>query len=244
MSWLVLIGNYRSFSSSLLSFFHLYPRSHQLITTWKTNLPPSMCSLHKDSGVINTFTHKTTVIPAFLQGSEVRDQAQQQQPLPLQHLVYERTAYLCLCCCYSGITFFYFSKSSVAAIRLYVSSQRDIKGGWGIPAVLSLCLLEKPRSVSWVKGSSQHLLSPWGGRSYRLSLCAVQHRGCEYYILLFNCDIKCGVPTAGESTYLMWQIFKLLLRPPSLTLESFHVLHKCVNTMEPLWKSNKYLKSQ
>lgn len=33
-------------------------------------LPPSMCSL-QDSGVINTFTHKTTVIPAFLQGSEV-----------------------------------------------------------------------------------------------------------------------------------------------------------------------------
>lgn len=44
-----------------------------------------MCSLHKDSGVINTFTHKTTVTPAFLQGSEVRDQAQQQQPCSLFH---------------------------------------------------------------------------------------------------------------------------------------------------------------
>lgn len=111
------------------------------------------------------FTLKTTVIPAFLQGSEVpcvtklSNSSLEASSTPGSTLFMKGWPI----CAFAVVT-----KRSVTTIRLYVSSQEDIKGGWGIPAILSLCLLEKPRSVSWVKGSSQHLLSPWGGRGYGL----------------------------------------------------------------------------
>lgn len=70
------------------------------------------------------------------------DPAQPQRPCRCslihsrEQLVYKSSASLCLWCCYAEIRFFYCSKRSVIAIRVCISSQKDIKGRWSILVIL------------------------------------------------------------------------------------------------------------
>lgn len=83
-----------------------------------------------------------TMISCVPTGGYLCDPVQHQRPCRCslihsrEQLVYKGSASLCLWCCYAEIRFFYCSKRSVIAIRVYISSQKDIKGRWSILVIL------------------------------------------------------------------------------------------------------------
>lgn len=172
-----------------------------------------MCSL-QDSGVINTFTHKTTVIPAFLQGSEVpcvtklSNSSLAASSTPGSALFIKGRPTSAFAVVTAGLDFFIFQRALLLPSGFMFHHKETSKAEEEFQPSF-LCAYW--RNPDLCLGFSASPFSMRREELRALSLCAVQHRGYEYYILLFNCDIKFGVPTAGESTYLMWQIFTVFL---------------------------------
>lgn len=132
----------------------LSAQSHELCICHDAQLTPQQWCSHQTRNneiiaalLLKTCADKEWMIPRAPIGrrSPVAppcDPAQPQRPCRCslihsrEQLVYKSSASLCLWCCYAEIRFFYCSKRSVIAIRVCISSQKDIKGRWSILVIL------------------------------------------------------------------------------------------------------------